>query len=54
MSLVIVKEEQGNVVFAVNFIVKSPDFNQLYITNKTERLSFKSECAVCMAKLKTD
>ena len=52
MSLVTVKE-QGNAVFAVHFAVKP--FNQLYITNNTEHFSFKSEHAVCIAKLmKTD
>ena len=41
------KEEQGNAVFAVLFTV----FNQLYITNKTERFSFKSGRAVQFVKL---
>ena len=37
MSLVIVKEEQGNAVFVIHFAVP---FNQLYIINKTEDLVF--------------
>ena len=49
MLLVIVKEDIGSAVFAVHFIVKP--FNQLYITNKMERFSFKSGCAVCIVKL---
>ena len=53
MSLVTVEEEQGNAVFTINFAVKA--FNQLYITNKAERFSFKSGRTVCIAKLtKTD
>ena len=39
----------GNAVFAVHFTVKP--FNQLYITNKTERFSFKSGRAMRVAKL---
>ena len=50
MSLVTVEEEQDNAVFAIHFAIKA-----LYITNKTERFSFKSGCAVHIAKLtKTD
>ena len=53
MSLVNVEEEQGNAVFAIHFTIKP--FNQLYITNKMKRFSFKSGCAVRIAKLtKTD
>ena len=53
MSLVTVEEEQGNAVFAVHFAVKP--FNQLYITNNMEHFSFKSVCAVRIAKfMKTD
>ena len=42
VSLVTVKEDQGNAlhVFAVHFALKP--FNQLYITNNTERFSYKS------------
>ena len=43
------QKRAGNAVFAVHFTAKP--FNQLYITNKTERLSFKSGCAVRVAKL---
>ena len=39
----------GNAVFAIHFTVKP--FNQLYITNKTERFSFKNGHAVLVAKL---
>ena len=33
------------------FISQYKHFNQLYITNKAERFSFKSGRAVCVAKL---
>ena len=49
MSLVIVEEKQGSAVFVVHFAAKP--FNQLYITNKAEHLSFKSGHAVHVAKL---
>ena len=49
MSLVTVEEEQGDAVFAIHFIVRA--LNQLSITNKTERFSFKSGRAMCVAKL---
>ena len=39
------KEEQGNSVFAVHFTVKAV-YNQLYIANKMECLSFKGGRAV--------
>ena len=41
--------EQGNIVFII--IKWSKMFNQLYITNKTERFSFKSGHAMRVAKL---
>ena len=47
--LVTVEEEQGIAVFAVHFTVKL--FNQLYITNNTERFGFKSGRAVHVTKL---
>ena len=37
-------------VFAIHFTVKNP-FNQLHITNNTERFSFKNGRAMCVAKL---
>ena len=40
---------QGNVVFAIYYMVKG--VIQLYTTNKTERFSFKSGCAMQVAKL---
>ena len=40
--IVTAKEEQGNAVFAYS--------NQLYITNKVERFSFKSGCTMWVIK----
>ena len=42
-------QRRGDAVFVIHFTVKA--FNQLYITNKTECFSFKSGCAVWVAKL---
>ena len=47
------RQRRGNAAFAIHFAVKA--FNQLYITSKTERFSFKSGRAVRIAELiKTD
>ena len=47
--------KKSKIILYLLFILQYRPFNQLYITNNTERFNFKSGCAVHNAKLtKTD
>ena len=42
--------KSSKIILYVPFVSQEKPFNQLYITNKTERFSFKSGCAMQFAK----